>query len=83
MSGLPGSRHAAAIERELAQPRDGSTEAALAHLTLLLVGIARISVDIGHDQRLRSEPLLATVFEFIEDATASRSRSPLSPPPSG
>lgn len=59
--------HVAAIERELDQPRDGSTEAALAHLTLLLVGVARISVDIGQDLRLRSEPLLATVFEFIDE----------------
>jgi AraC-like DNA-binding protein len=61
------SGHVAAIERELDQPRDGSTEAALAHLTLLLVSAARISVDIGHDLRLRSEPLLAAVFEFIEE----------------
>jgi AraC family transcriptional activator of pobA len=60
------SEHVAAIERELAQPRDGSSEAALAHLTLLLVGAARISVDIGHDLRLSREPLLAAVFEFIE-----------------
>lgn len=61
------SRHVATIERELAHPRDGSAEAALAHLTLLLVSAARISVDIGHDLRLRSEPLLAAVFEFIEE----------------
>jgi AraC family transcriptional regulator, transcriptional activator of pobA len=61
------SRHVAAIERELEQPRDGSAEAALAHLTLLLISAARISVDIGQDQRLRSEPLLAAVFEFIEE----------------
>ena len=60
------AEHVAAIERELDQPRDGSTEAALAHLTLLLVSVARISVDIGHDLRVRSEPLLAAVFDFIE-----------------
>ena len=60
-------QHVAAIERELNHPRDGSTEAALAHLTLLLVSAARISVDIGQDLRLRSEPLLAMVFEFIEN----------------
>ena len=47
-------------------PRDGSSEAALAHLTLLLVSAARISVDIGHDLRLSREPLLAAVFELIE-----------------
>jgi quercetin dioxygenase-like cupin family protein len=61
------SRHVNAIERELHEPRDGSTEAALAHLTLLLVSAARISVDIGQDFRLRSEPLMAAVFEFIEE----------------
>lgn len=60
-------RHVEAMERELDRPRDGSTEAALAHLTLLLVGAARISVDIGNDLRIRREPLLATVFEFIEE----------------
>ena len=56
----------AAIEHELDDPRDGSAEAALAYVTLLLVSAARISVDIGSDLRLRSEPLLAAVFEFIE-----------------
>jgi AraC family transcriptional activator of pobA len=61
------AQHVAALERELQAPRDGSTEAALAHLTLLLVSVARISIDIGHDLRLRSEPLLASVFEFIEE----------------
>jgi AraC-like DNA-binding protein len=61
------AQHVVAIERELDQPRDGSAEAALAHLTLLLVSVARLSVDIGHDLRLRSEPLLAAVFDFIEE----------------
>jgi AraC family transcriptional activator of pobA len=64
------SAHVAAIERELDHPRDGSSEAALAHLTLLLVDAARISVDIGDDLRLSREPLLATVFEFIEQGFA-------------
>jgi AraC-like DNA-binding protein len=61
------SQHVQAIENELREPRDGSAEAALAHLTLLLVSAARISVDIGQDLRQRSEPLLAAVFEFIEE----------------
>jgi AraC family transcriptional regulator, transcriptional activator of pobA len=60
------SQHVQAIEQELREPRDGSTEAILAHLTLLLVSAARISVDVGRDFRLRREPLLAAVFEFIE-----------------
>jgi AraC family transcriptional regulator, transcriptional activator of pobA len=33
----------------------------------LVVSAARISVDVGQDLRLRSEPLLASVFEFIEE----------------
>jgi AraC-like DNA-binding protein/quercetin dioxygenase-like cupin family protein len=61
------SAHVAAIERELREPRDGSSDAVLAHLTLLLVGVSRISVDLGDDLRLRNEPLLAAVFEFIEE----------------
>lgn len=61
------SQHVTAIEHELREPREGSAEAALAHLTLLLVSAARISVDIGQDFRLRSEPLMAAVFEFIEE----------------
>jgi AraC family transcriptional activator of pobA len=61
------SGHVTAIERELRQPRDGSSEAVLAHLTLLLVSLSRISVDLGADLRLRNEPLLAGVFEFIEE----------------
>ena len=61
------SGHVAAIERELREPRDSSGEAVLAHLTLLLVGVSRVSVDLGDDLRLRNEPLLASVFEFIEE----------------
>jgi AraC family transcriptional regulator, transcriptional activator of pobA len=61
------SGHVAAMERELREPRDGSSEAVLAHLTLLLVSLSRISVDVGADLRLRNEPLLAAVFEFIEE----------------
>jgi AraC family transcriptional activator of pobA len=60
------SAHIAALQRELRDPRDGSSEAVLAHLTLLLVSISRISVDLGGDLRVRNEPLLAAVFEFVE-----------------
>ena len=55
------------MERELRDPRDGSSEAVLAHLTLLLVGVSRVAFDLGDDLRLRNEPLLAAVFEFIEE----------------
>ncbi|HEX4009455.1 MAG TPA: AraC family transcriptional regulator [Solirubrobacteraceae bacterium] len=64
------AEHAAMIERELADPRDGSSEAVMARLTLLLVSVSRIAVDLGDDFRLRDEPLLAAVFEFIEQRYA-------------
>jgi AraC-like DNA-binding protein len=56
----------AAIERELQDRRDGSSEAILAHLTLLLVSVSRLAADVGDDLRLRDEPLLAAVFDAIE-----------------
>jgi AraC family transcriptional activator of pobA len=60
------SERFAALERELRERRDGSNEAVLAHLTLLLVGVSRLSADVAVDLRLRDEPLLASVFERIE-----------------
>lgn len=60
------SERLAALERELAQRRDGYYEAVLAHLTLLLVGLSRLAADVAGDLELREEPLLAGVFEVIE-----------------
>jgi AraC-like DNA-binding protein len=51
---------------ELAERRDGYREAAVAHLTLLLVAVSRLAADIVGDLRLNHEPLLAEVFAFIE-----------------
>ena len=64
----------AALDRELRERRDGYGEAALAHLTLLLVGVSRLAADVVGDLRLRDEPLLARVFEFVE----ARYREPIS-----
>jgi AraC family transcriptional regulator, transcriptional activator of pobA len=55
-----------ALDRELHQRRDGSHEAVLAHLTLLLVDVSRLAKDIVADLRLNNEPLLAEVFGVIE-----------------
>jgi len=55
-----------ALERELRERRDGYHEAVIAHLTLLLVALARLSADVAGDLRLRDEPLLAQVFSIIE-----------------
>ncbi|NUS43922.1 MAG: helix-turn-helix transcriptional regulator [Mycobacteriaceae bacterium] len=56
----------AALEAELAESRDGYREAALAHLTLLLVAVARLASDVVGDLRRSDESLLAEVFEVIE-----------------
>ncbi len=56
----------AALDRELAQRRDGYREAVLAHLLLVLVDVARLAADIVGDLRLNDEPLLAEVFSVIE-----------------
>jgi AraC family transcriptional regulator, transcriptional activator of pobA len=63
-----------ALERELRERRDGYREAAVAHLTLLLVDVARLAVDVAGDFRLNGEPLLAEVFDVIE----ARYREPIS-----
>ena len=54
------------IEDELAARRDGYQQAALAHLTLLLIEIARLAGDVVDDLRRSGEPLLADVFAVIE-----------------
>lgn len=57
----------AALDAELRARRDGHQEAALAHLTLLLVTVARLSTDLADHLRCADEPLLAAVFEAIEE----------------
>jgi AraC family transcriptional activator of pobA len=55
-----------ALARELAERRDGYREAAIAHLTLLLVAASRLATDVVDDLRVNQEPLLAEVFDVIE-----------------
>jgi AraC-like DNA-binding protein len=66
------SARLAALEGELRERRDGYREAALAHLTLLLVAVGRLAADVVGDLRLRDEPLLADVFSYIEGHYAER-----------
>jgi hypothetical protein len=54
------------LERELSERADGYREAVLAHLTLLLVEVARLAADVVDDLRINREPLLADVFAVIE-----------------
>jgi AraC-like DNA-binding protein len=62
------------LDAELRDRRDGYREAVLAHLTLLLVGVGRLTTDVVGAFRLKDEPLLADVFGFIEE----RYREPIS-----
>jgi AraC family transcriptional activator of pobA len=54
------------IETELAERRDGYQQAALAHLTLLLIDLARLAGDVVGDLRRSGEPMLAEVFAIID-----------------
>ena len=54
------------IEAELADRREGYRQAALAHLTLLLIDVARLASDVVGDLRRSGEPLLAEVFTVID-----------------
>jgi AraC family transcriptional activator of pobA len=62
----------AALERELDERRDGYAEAALAHLSLLLVDLSRLAGDAVAGLRIRDEPLLAEVFAVVEARYAER-----------
>ena len=59
-----------AIEQELAQRQEGYRQAALAHLTLLLIDVARLATDVVGDLRRSGEPLLAEVFTVIDRHSA-------------
>jgi AraC-like DNA-binding protein len=58
--------HIVAVDREVRERRDGSNEAAIAHLTLLLVAVSRLAADVSDDLVLRDEQQLAAVFDAIE-----------------
>ncbi|MCV7394664.1 helix-turn-helix transcriptional regulator [Mycobacterium paraseoulense] len=64
----------ASIEAELRERQDGYRQAALAHLTLLLIDLARLAGPVVAELRRSGEPLLAGVFEVID----RRHREPLS-----
>ncbi|BBZ37566.1 helix-turn-helix transcriptional regulator [Mycobacterium conspicuum] len=58
------------IEAELAAAAEGYRQAVLAHLTLLLIELARLardSTDLVADLRRSGEPLLADVFAVIDE----------------
>ena len=59
-------RRCLGIETELIERRDGDRRAALAHLTLVLIDLARLAVDVVGDLRHSGEPVLAEVFAVID-----------------
>ena len=54
------------IETELIARKEGYRQAVLAHLTLLLIDVARLAGDVVGDLRRSGEPLLAEVFAVID-----------------
>jgi AraC family transcriptional regulator, transcriptional activator of pobA len=62
------------IETELSAGQEGYRQAALSHLTLLLIELARLARDVVADLRRSGEPLLADVFAVID----ARHTEPLS-----
>jgi len=55
-----------ALQAELRDRPEGYHAAVLAHLTLLLVAVSRLSADIVGELRSVDEPVLAAVFDVIE-----------------
>jgi AraC family transcriptional regulator, transcriptional activator of pobA len=54
------------IETELTARQEGYRQAALAHLTLLLIDLARLADDVVGDLRRSGEPVLAEAFAVID-----------------
>lgn len=61
------SARIAEIQDELRARRQGFEDAVTAQLTLLLIAISRLGADVGEHLRLSDEPLLAAMFEIIEE----------------
>lgn len=59
-----------ALEEELRERCDGYRDAVAALLALMAVGVSRLATDVVADLRDNREPLLAEVFDVIEDGFA-------------
>jgi len=69
---LSWSAHLSALDSEIRERQDGYRDAALAYLTLLLVGVSRLAAEVVGDLKLNDEPLLAEVFGFVEERYSER-----------
>ncbi|RDH75969.1 AraC family transcriptional regulator [Mycolicibacterium moriokaense] len=56
----------ASIRTELADRREGYQQAAVSHLTLLLIDVARLADDVVENFARAGQPMLAQVFAVIE-----------------
>lgn len=61
------SRRLRSMDSELRAKGPGYREAVQAYLTLILVDVARLAQDIVGQLRVQEQPVLAGVFQFIED----------------
>jgi AraC family transcriptional activator of pobA len=61
------SRRLRFMDSELRQKAPGYREAARAYLTLILVDIARLAGDVVGQMRLHEQPMLAEIFQVIEE----------------
>lgn len=61
------SRRFGSMDSELRTKAPGYREAVRAHLTLVLVDVARLAQDVVGQLRVQQQPLLAEVFGFIEE----------------
>ena len=64
------SRRFAELDRELTGRREGFAVAARALLTLLLIELSRLAADVVDHQQGEDQPLLAAVFDVIEQRYA-------------
>jgi len=61
------SRRLRSMYSELRDKDPGFREALRAHLTLILVDVGRLAQDVVGQMRLGEQPVLAGIFQFIED----------------
>ena len=64
------SQRLRSMDSELREKVPGFREAVLAYLTLTLVDVARLAQDIVGQLRVQEQPVLAEIFQFIEERYA-------------
>jgi AraC-like DNA-binding protein len=65
-------RRATDLSAELDEPGPGAREAAIAHLTLLVVAAARLAQAVSGEEPARDDPVLRRVFALIDERFEER-----------